>query len=129
MLVAQSKAAIVKLFHMYRTTPTHRSFAESKLEKDLLVFIQQHEILNLSQLQYGHHQDPVPECLDELVDDLENSDYYGWGIFAVYRDPRTASTATKAKGSSEAGSTSGDSTFSSSTSTTDSNHFHSMDYM
>jgi hypothetical protein len=127
MLVAQSKAALVKLFHMYRTTPTHRSFAESKLEKDLISFIQQHEILNLSQLQYGHHQDPVPECLDELVDDLENSVYYGWGIFGVHSDQRTAST--KAKGSSEAGSTSEDSTFSSSTSTTDSNHYHSMDYM
>ncbi|ORZ07627.1 hypothetical protein BCR42DRAFT_383287 [Absidia repens] len=82
-LVAQSQAALIKLFHMYCATPTHRSFAESQLEKDLLVFIQQHHILTLAQLQYGHHQDPDPMCINELIDDPEHSDYYGWGIFSV----------------------------------------------
>ncbi|KAI8340012.1 hypothetical protein BC941DRAFT_419179 [Chlamydoabsidia padenii] len=82
-LIAQSKAALVKLFHMYRQTPTHRSFAESQLEKNLVEFIQRHGILTLSQLYADHHQEPNPSCIDELVDDPEGSDYYGWGIFAV----------------------------------------------
>ncbi|ORY96023.1 hypothetical protein BCR42DRAFT_430599 [Absidia repens] len=85
-LIAQSQAALVQLFHMYRTTPTHRSFAESQLEKDLLMFIQQHGILTLSQLQYGQHQAPDPGILGELMDDPENSEYYGWGIFSVVKD-------------------------------------------
>ncbi|CAO3595787.1 unnamed protein product [Absidia cylindrospora] len=112
-LVAQSQAALVKLFHMYRATPTHRSFAESQLEKDLLVFIQQHHILTLAQLQYGHHQDPDPSYIDELIDDPEHSDYYGWGIFSVIE------TRNNNNNSSGGGSTSEGSTFSTSCSSMD----------
>ncbi|ORX45871.1 hypothetical protein DM01DRAFT_1339830 [Hesseltinella vesiculosa] len=104
MLVAQCKAALIVMYHIYRTTPTYRSFGESQLEKDLILFFQQNQILTMAQLQYGQPTDPDLHLLTELLDDGEAD--YGWSIFSLVQD----NSLSQVKSSSGAGSISSNAT-------------------
>lgn len=66
-----SRAAIVRMLELYRATPTYSSFAESKLESDLLSFMRQHGIAMTESLEDNK--------LEFLVNHLQGDN--GWRIF------------------------------------------------
>ncbi|KAK4512071.1 uncharacterized protein ATC70_013314 [Mucor velutinosus] len=82
-LVYVSRAYLVLLLQLYQTTPTRRSFDESQLEKDMLQFLNRHQI--------GQNEIVYQAMIDEaLLDDLHAGG--GWSIFSVSKSTTPATT-------------------------------------
>jgi hypothetical protein len=82
-LVYVSRAYLVLLLRLYQTTPTRRSFDESQLEKDMLKFLNTHQI--------GHNEIVYQAMIDEALLDDPNADG-GWSIFSYKSTPTTPIT-------------------------------------
>ncbi|KAI9483230.1 MAG: hypothetical protein EXX96DRAFT_134681 [Benjaminiella poitrasii] len=76
-LVCISRAYLVLILQLYQTTPTRRSFDESQLEKDMMQFMELHQI--------GSHEVVYQTMIDEALLDDPNADG-GWSIFSHYTD-------------------------------------------
>ncbi|CAO3650457.1 unnamed protein product [Mucor hiemalis] len=75
-LVSVSRAYLVKLLQLYQTTPTRRSFDESQLEKDIVQFLNTHQI-GVNEVAYEH-------MIDEALTDDPSADG-NWSIFSTSR--------------------------------------------
>lgn len=82
-LVYVSRAYLVLLLQLYQTTPTRRSFDESQLEKDMLHFLNTHQI--------GHNEIVYQAMIDEALLDDPNADG-GWSIFSVNKSTTPVTT-------------------------------------
>ncbi|KAL9546273.1 hypothetical protein MBANPS3_006746 [Mucor bainieri] len=82
-LVYVSRAYLVLLLQLYQTTPTRRSFDESQLEKDMLQFLNKHQI--------GHNEIVYQAMIDEALLDDPNADG-GWSIFSASKSTTPATT-------------------------------------
>ncbi|CEP09808.1 hypothetical protein [Parasitella parasitica] len=89
-LVYVSRACLVLLLRLYQITPTRRSFDESQLEKDMLHFLNTHQI--------GPNEIVYQAMIDEALMDDPNADG-GWSIFSYQSAPATVGNRSDDMGS------------------------------